>query len=51
MNMDVEECVKEWEDLATDYKRLEVWLDDSQICSHFAPSYSLTAVILRIIGI
>lgn len=29
MNMDVEECVKEWEDLATDYKRLEVWLNDS----------------------
>lgn len=27
--MDIEECVKEWEDLLVDYKRLEVW--DSQI--------------------
>lgn len=24
--MDVEECLKEWDDLVTDYKRLEVYL-------------------------
>lgn len=24
--MDIEECLKEWDDLVADYKRLEVWL-------------------------
>lgn len=32
--MDVEECLKEWDDLVTDYKRLEVYLLYKKIRKH-----------------